>query len=756
MTTEKSLDFPARPGRVHELRLLLRGAQPGAALLPVPLWLRCVDARGRILDPRLETGTPILPMPDRAPVLPAEIVADGALAAATLSVLVLASPDTARIEVGGWGADVVPERAELLEVALDWSGDDAAAIVTAADAQAALARRHLPDTEPGFLTAIQSLAGAQVSALKDYFCAGGDWAPVLEALDNPEARADYRLRCDRLRAQAEAPPRIGFIGSERGRERLEALAQVIWLREAEWRDQLRYLDLDLIVIEATGASGAGDETADWSLGFASLTGVLPARGAALIEGAARAGIPVHLWATGMPDKAPLWREAAAQATRVIAEGEGDWSALSPHHIVPRGFEPVSVSLAAIGPRPRDLLLAPVGSDLYQFPEIRALVNAGGLYDCAIAEFTYNFVTTALQKLITNPRATLVGNTNRAAQRHLLQNATIVLLPAGSLRSDAELLAIAMDAVASGAIPILIGRPRNAESLLAALDVVHSPDDLIALQALYRVTWLRERRVRALTRLVFRQYGHKSDHRTALLGRDPFGPDLDQPRITGVLVTKRPHLIRACLDSFRRQSWENRELIVVFNTGALPEDMPELRDNEHAFALPEAANIGECLNMGIAAGSGRYWVKLDDDDYYSRHYFEETAIYYRSSQADVVGRQSVYYYFAREDEFRSREVFVSRCFRLMDRNDHISGATLSGRRSDMVPKFSQRDRNSCDSNWVQSVLNGDVRAFSADCTSMLVYRDADDDKHTWKLSAIPDFVDAFLPRSAVLFDQLEDV
>jgi len=751
--------FAAHPGRVHELRLLLRRREPGAALLPVPMTLHCLDARGRTLDPRLETGTPILTQPAQVPALPADAKGDGALAAAMVSLLVLASPDTAHIEVGGWGSEVVAERVELLETALDWSGREAQNVartrIAAAEAQAELARRHLPETGEDLLAGMAVLAKAQVEALQAYFAPGGDWAPVLESLDNAEARADYRLRCDRLRAQGVAPPRLGFIGSERGRERLEGLAQVIWLREAEWRDQLRYLDLDLIVIEATGASGAGDETADWNLAFASLTGALPARGAALIEGAAEAGIPVHLWATGMADKAPFWREAAARATRVIAEGEGDWSAINPHHCLPRGTEPAAVSLAAIARRARDLLLVPVGSDLYQFPEVRDFVNACGLYDCVIAEFTYNFVTTALQRLIINPRATLVGSTNRAAQRHLLQNASIVLMPSQSLRSDAELLAIAMDAVASGAIPVLIGRPRGADPLLAALDVVHSPSDLMELQALYRITWLRERRMRGLMRLMFQHHVHRSEHRAALLGRDPFGPDLDAPRITGVLVTKRPHLIHACLDSFRRQSWENRELIVVFNTGILPEDLPELHENEHVFALPEAANIGECLNMGIAAGTGRYWVKLDDDDYYSRHYFEETATYYRSSQADVVGRQAVYYHITGAGVFCSQENVVNRCFRLLATDEHMSGATLSARNGDEITRFSPRDRNACDANWVRKVLGGGLRTFSADCTAMIVYRDADDDKHTWKFSAIQNYVNSFLPRSPNLLDHLED-
>src|SRR5699024_1743542 len=137
----------------------------------------------------------------------------------------------------------------------------------------------------------------------------------------------------RLRLQAEQGLRIGFIGSPRGRERLEGLAETFWLREAEWPAQLEFLGLDLIVIEAVTSSGAADVIADWQLGFSSLTGTLPAKGAQFLAAARKAGIPVHLWATGDPTEARFWRDAAKAVDRVIAEGPGeDWGPLSPDRI----------------------------------------------------------------------------------------------------------------------------------------------------------------------------------------------------------------------------------------------------------------------------------------------------------------------------------------------------------------------------------------------------------------------------------------
>ena len=139
--------------------------------------------------------------------------------------------------------------------------------------------------------------------------------------------------------------------------------------------------------------------------------------------------------------------------------------------------------------------------------------------------------------------------------------------------------------------------------------------------------------------------------------------------------------------------------------------------------------------------------MDDDDYYSDQYLRQTAAYYRSTQADVVGRQAAYYYFEGSDVVMSREGITKRNFALMVAKGHISGATLSGRKDRQIPMFSSTQRNSADRQWVERVIYQNYRVFSAGGTEMIVHRDADERNHTWQLQGNVDFMQGFTEISA---------
>ncbi len=761
----RSVSFSIKPGRVYELRVLFQRQErqfTDGDLSSTLLHFKFFDEEGVKLDPRLENGEPVVPLPETVEVLPAGELNDALTAAGTVSVFLLASPDADRLEISGWADDVALRRVHLHETAIEWPGNQGQQMVAhLADigrTRASLIRRELDVTGASqpILDEMVALPQRQIAALRAYFKSGGDWQPVLDDLHDAEGRADYRLRCERLRSQAERIPRVGFIGSERGRERLEGMAEVVWLREAELDDQLRYLDLELIVVETVSTSGAGAEDADWQLAFSSLPGDLPAKGEALFAAAEAAGVPVHLWATGAPEKAAMWLGAARRARRIVAEGsQEEWSPLHPDHFAPRATEPVACSLAYLKQRPQDLMLIPTASDVLQFPDFAALVNATSLYATAIAEFHYNYARINFENYLKNPEISLIGDHNRTNERALLPAPRIVLLPALSLRSDSELAQTAMDAVACGSIPVLYGTPRGGEALLDAFDRVYSLPELIELQALYRIPWLRERRWRKLFRTVMRGHVWKSADRAALFGADPFAPEFDAPQITAVLVTKRPHLLTQCFETFRKQSWKNKKLVLVFNTGKLPSNLPVLRKNEWIFALAESANIGECLNRGIAFGGGEYWAKIDDDDYYSDTYLEETIYYYRSTQADSVGRQATFFYFDGDDITQTRERITARRHLFLSPSTPVSGATLSAKTSSAIPLFSLRDRNACDSNWVTRIRQERWRIFSGDGTSIVVYRAANESLHTWRLSTMRQQPDDWIPITrSNLFDRIE--
>lgn len=759
------LVFDAVPGRVYELRLLLQRkgyGKKGHDLSICQASLVFRNAEGAVLDLSLVCEQPLISElnPADIEVLPPCELTDAIVAGGLTSRFLIVPPDATRLEVTILAEFIECHRAELIPLNVLWATPERvrvrAEVQAACRNQRALLERHLHLTADSatVLDMMCETPLTQIDQIITRFAPSGNWQPVLTALAEPDDREDFRVRMERLRAQAVRLPRVGFIGSERGHERLFGMSEVFWLREADYVDQLALLSLDLVVIETVPSSGAGAEDTQWSLAFSSLDGDLPARGTALLEAAKAHKIPVHLWVTAPPASAKLWRGCAAVVAQVIAEGEEeDWSGLGRRpRTIPRTTEPVACSMSSLRQRDPDRMLIPVASDIFQYPDFAELMTKHMPFKPLMAEFRYRFVRHVLDERLNNRYIAGVAEHNRAHQRALLQGAGMVLLPAQSLRSDQELATIAMDAIMSGAIPVLFGNPRSDIPLLNQLDRIYSTRDLMELQALYRVHWLRERCWRGLMRFVMRNHRWRSSHRKALLGHDPFPPGFDTPRISAVLVTKRPHLLRECFRTFRRQNWTNKELILILNMDKLPEDMPKLRKNEYVFALPKATNIGECLNRGIAQSTGLYWAKIDDDDAYSSTYLEETVNYYLATQANVVGRQSTIFEYSPGGENYVRTKQFASCLSLTEEN-FISGATLSAR-SDLNLHFSVRDRNSADSNWVRSLWAAGIRLFSADGTSVIVGRRRGDRSHSWMLEDKVHFSGNFLEiKNSKLIDRL---
>ena len=151
--------------------------------------------------------------------------------------------------------------------------------------------------------------------------------------------------------------------------------------------------------------------------------------------------------------------------------------------------------------------------------------------------------------------------------------------------------------------------------------------------------------------------------------------------------------------------------------------------------------------------GRYWAKMDDDDDYSRYYLEELVYYYRASQADVVGRQAANFFFSETDYTAARQHTYGATM-TTSYSVHLSGATLSADISKSIPAFSFADRNAADSNWVARIKDENVRIFSADGTSIVVYRD-EDASHTWKIADRPQILKRFsVLTSGTIFPRLE--
>ena len=91
------------------------------------------------------------------------------------------------------------------------------------------------------------------------------------------------------------------------------------------------------------------------------------------------------------------------------------------------------------------------------------------------------------------------------------------------------------------------------------------------------------------------------------------------------VNERPEFIGTALESCFQQSEQNIEIIVVVNGGEMDSTIPEVKrymagGNKYDKDLPDVRlivvdinNIGFCLNTGVKAAQGEFYVQLDSDD-----------------------------------------------------------------------------------------------------------------------------------------------
>ncbi len=735
--------FDVTPGRPHELRLRLIDRQKAAGqdLVYAGAKILFTDAKGQEIQ--LQTCGGHLQIPDLDP-LKIEVLAgfDGSdhHRAAGLCCRYFIPPPRAVYAhlIVEWPQDQI-DFLDCNPMAVNWI-KDGQQVINSVRTSSRFRQTFVqdiasvPPEKADSLTDIIRIPVNQMTAIVDQFKPAGDWEPVLSRLDglvDGEAE-DAGQRRKRLGAQTRKRLAISFVGSDRGFARLSCLADLYLIREAEFEQQLGLAGFDRLIIETTTEPLCGE----WRHQLSTLSGTLTPKGQALCASAKAQGVPICLFVTSGPMEFYLWRDFAKIADTVIIEGvEKDWSGTDLFGIKPTFIRPATEPAANPALRGTDAdlrLLVPTASDVFNDPEFAGFLQDQTSYDTLFTEYHYDFVARPLKERLPEAPFHAARALYHTRMTKLMQESRLVLVPGSSLRSNEQLLALLLDAISCGSIPILFGATSLDHPIIDSLEQVYDISELQELQRIYRVQWHWEDRWRSLFRKVCEDHVWKSEDRTALLGEDPFGPDHDTPLMTAIIVSKRPQLVASCIEAFRRQTAARKELIIVLNMSTKPEDLPPLAENEHVFQLPPNCTVGQCLNAAIAEATGRYWTKMDDDDFYIDTYLADLRAYFRATQADCLGRQAVYFYFDGPKQSLARDFLARRCFRLARAGNYLSGATLSGDKAAPSPEFSDRFRNAADSSWVETAHDEGYRVISFDSSSLTVFRNADERFHTWKM------------------------
>jgi peroxiredoxin len=151
---------------------------------------------------------------------------------------------------------------------------------------------------------------------------------------------------------------------------------------------------------------------------------------------------------------------------------------------------------------------------------------------------------------------------------------------------------------------------------------------------------------------------------------------DVPLVSVILTTRdRPGFLQFALTCYERQTYPQRELIVVDDGDRFPVD-PALvaAVGGRVVRAPVGTPIGSKLNLGLDVARGSLCQKMDDDDWYAPAYVETMVTKLRESWHDAC-RPTV----AFVTPFLFFDVARWEIRRSLDRN--VPGATLFFRRAD---------------------------------------------------------------------------
>lgn len=204
---------------------------------------------------------------------------------------------------------------------------------------------------------------------------------------------------------------------------------------------------------------------------------------------------------------------------------------------------------------------------------------------------------------------------------------------------------------------------------------------------------------------------------------------EDKRISIITCTNRPKYMKNVFENYNRQSYKDKELIIILNNNRMNINDWKLKAKEFSnvsiFQVDEKKSLGYCLNFGISKSSYNIIAKMDDDDYYGPNYLLQAvkALKY----ADVVGKYCTYVYFEDSNTLAIRN--PKRENRYVYR---LEGPTLVFRKK-VFNKIQFHDKSlGEDIQFCRDCLKNGIKLYATDKNNYVYIRHSSKDKHTWNI------------------------
>ena len=207
--------------------------------------------------------------------------------------------------------------------------------------------------------------------------------------------------------------------------------------------------------------------------------------------------------------------------------------------------------------------------------------------------------------------------------------------------------------------------------------------------------------------------------------------IPEPTVDWICVSERPEMIQNLVSNYRRQTYENKRLILVLNSSRFDHSNVEriLNDvpNSRVISVPEDKSLGDCLNIAISETESEFFAKIDDDDFYGAEYLSDLILATKYADASIFGKRSIYALIERDKALYIRNKGYEFSY-----TDFVAGGTLLMRRSDLVGLSFESVPSGTDSLFLRRAGSMGMRIFSTDRFNYVMNRRIDVESHTWKI------------------------
>lgn len=203
-------------------------------------------------------------------------------------------------------------------------------------------------------------------------------------------------------------------------------------------------------------------------------------------------------------------------------------------------------------------------------------------------------------------------------------------------------------------------------------------------------------------------------------------------ISVITCTNRQKFIDNIFENYLRQSFNNKELIIILNNDNIDTSLYKNKCKEYTnirvYKINQVYNLGYCLNYGIKKAKKDIIAKFDDDDYYGENYLEECIEAFNVTRADIVGKYTFFIYFENEKGLALRKNNKENSY-----VNNVAGATLSFKKNVFKKvKFSTSLRSGVDTDFRKRALKNGFKIYSTSKHNFVAHRRGNFKDHTWKI------------------------